>query len=149
MKPRDEDNSRDALAPEVSIGTRPTCHRCSTHGFECEWDTEPETTRRQALLNRAEDLEKENEDLHELIRYLYSRPESEALEIFHRLRATGDAFHVLDLVRMGDLLLKNLPNEKRGSGSEQREDTRQSSAASSKPGSSRDNANEGPDEAGD
>ncbi|KAK2059477.1 hypothetical protein LY76DRAFT_20085 [Colletotrichum caudatum] len=125
-------------------GTRPACHRCSTHGFECEWDTEPETTRRQALLNRTEDLERENEDLHELIRYLYSRPESEALEILHRLRATGDAFHVLDLVRMGDLLLKNLPNETRES--DQVGDTRQSSTASSKPGSSRDNANEGPDE---
>ncbi|KAK1994968.1 hypothetical protein LX36DRAFT_583353, partial [Colletotrichum falcatum] len=125
-------------------GTRPACHRCSTHGFECEWDTEPETTRRQALLNRTEDLEKENEDLHELIRYLYSRPESEALEILHRLRATGDAFHVLDLVRMGDLLLKNLPNKNRDP--DQMQETRQSSMASSKPESSRDNANEAPDE---
>ncbi|KAK1974737.1 hypothetical protein LZ30DRAFT_607277, partial [Colletotrichum cereale] len=116
--------------------------------LECEWDTEPETTRRQALLNRAEDLEKENEDLHELIRYLYSRPESEALEILHRLRATGDAFHVLDLVRMGDLLLKNLPNENREA-DQQIDGTRQSSTVSSKPGSSRDHANEGPNEPGD
>ncbi|WDK13043.1 hypothetical protein CGRA01v4_04324 [Colletotrichum graminicola] len=143
MKPREEDNSRDALAPECS-GTRPACRRCSTHGFDCEWDTEPETTRRQALLNRAEDLEKENEDLHELVRYLCSRPESEALEIFHRLRATGDAFHVLDLVRMGDVLLNNLQNEKRDS--DQMGGTRQSSMASSKPGSSRDNAKDEPDE---
>ncbi|OHW97527.1 hypothetical protein CSPAE12_03864, partial [Colletotrichum incanum] len=114
---------------------------------ECEWDTEPETTRRQALLNRAEDLEKENEDLHTLIRYLCSRPESEALEILNRLRATGNAFHVLDLVRMGDLLLKDLPNENLDS--DRIDGTRKSSTTSSKPGSSRDHASEAPDEPGD
>ncbi|CCF38889.1 hypothetical protein CH063_09872 [Colletotrichum higginsianum] len=112
--------------------------------MDCEWDTEPETTRRQALLNRTEDLERENEDLHELIRYLCSRPESEALEILHRLRATGDAFHVLDLVRMGDLLLNNLPNENRDD--EKTDGARQSSTTSSKPGSSHGQASEAPNE---
>ncbi|KAJ0150920.1 hypothetical protein CTA2_388 [Colletotrichum tanaceti] len=108
--------------------------------MDCEWDTEPETTRRQALLNKTEDLERENEDLHELIRYLYSRPEPEALEILHRLRATGDAFHVLDLVRMGDLLLNSLPNETRDD--ERIEGARQSSITSSQPGSSHGQASE-------
>ncbi|OHE98588.1 hypothetical protein CORC01_06039 [Colletotrichum orchidophilum] len=91
--------------------TRPICSRCSIQNVECEWDTEPETTRRRAIVNRLEELEKENNDLHELIRDLSSRPEAEANEIFNRLRATGDAFHVLDLVRVGDLLLGRQPNE--------------------------------------
>ncbi|KAI3531979.1 hypothetical protein CABS01_16592 [Colletotrichum abscissum] len=46
----------------------------------------------------------QNHDLLELTRDLCSRPESEATEIFHRLRATGDAFYVLNLVHTADLL---------------------------------------------
>ncbi|KAK1464785.1 hypothetical protein CMEL01_12140 [Colletotrichum melonis] len=94
--------------------TRPICSRCSTNDIECEWDTEPETTRRRAIVNRLEELEKENNDLHELIRDLSLRPEEEATEIFNRLRSTGDPFHVLDLVRVGDILLGKQPIEADG-----------------------------------
>ncbi|KAI3558861.1 hypothetical protein CABS02_00901 [Colletotrichum abscissum] len=89
--------------------TRPICSRCSIHNVECEFDVEPETTPRRAIANRLDELEKENDDLHELMRDLYSRPEAEATEIFNRLRSTGDPFHVLDLVRVGDLLLGKQP----------------------------------------
>ncbi|KAK1635653.1 hypothetical protein BDP81DRAFT_321949, partial [Colletotrichum phormii] len=91
--------------------TRPTCSRCSIQNVECEYETGPDITRRRAIVNRLEELEKENNDLHELIRDLCSRPEEEATEIFNRLRSTGDPFHVLDLVRMGDLLLGKQPIE--------------------------------------
>lgn len=43
--------------------------------------------------------------MRQLLRYLCVRPEPEAREIFNRLRSTGDALRVLELVRMGDILL--------------------------------------------
>ncbi|OLN96911.1 Nitrogen assimilation transcription factor nit-4-like protein 7 [Colletotrichum chlorophyti] len=86
-------------------GTRPTCSRCALQSLQCEWDTAPDTTRAESLRRRNEFLEHENEDLRELIRFLSQRPEDEAMEIFRRLRQTGDAFRVLELVRVGDLLL--------------------------------------------
>ncbi|KAF4774553.1 hypothetical protein HER10_EVM0000852 [Colletotrichum scovillei] len=120
--------------------TRPICSRCSTQNVECEWDTPIETTRRQAIVNRLEELEKENNDLHELIRDLYSRPEAEATEIFNRLRSTGDPFHVLDLVRVGDLLLGKQPIEQENLGDRRSK----SSPSSSKPNSVRDKADMNP-----
>ncbi|OLN96914.1 Nitrogen assimilation transcription factor nirA 5 [Colletotrichum chlorophyti] len=87
-------------------GTRPTCWRCSTHDIECKWDTEPDTSRVVSMRRRAQELERENEELHELLRFLYTRPEEDALEIFRRLRASGDALQVLKFVRSGDLLLQ-------------------------------------------
>ncbi|KAL0940086.1 uncharacterized protein CTRU02_206696 [Colletotrichum truncatum] len=86
-------------------GTRPTCSRCSIQGLDCKWDTEPDTTRSESLRRRNEELERENEDLHEILRFLTHRPKEEALEILNRLRSTGDVFRVLELVRVGDLLL--------------------------------------------
>lgn len=86
-------------------GTRPTCFRCSVHEKGCSWDTEPDTTRVESLRRRYENLEKKNEDMRQLLRYLCVRPEPEAREIFNRLRSTGDALRVLELVRMGDILL--------------------------------------------
>ncbi|KAF6824173.1 Nitrogen assimilation transcription factor nirA 5 [Colletotrichum musicola] len=88
-------------------GTRPVCFRCSSQGLDCEWDTEPDTTRLKSLRRRNEELEKENEDLREFISFLYSRPRDEALEIFNWLRSTGNALQVLELVRVGDMLLNN------------------------------------------
>ncbi|KAK1712217.1 uncharacterized protein BDZ83DRAFT_533193, partial [Colletotrichum acutatum] len=85
--------------------TRPICSRCSVQNVECEWDTEPETTRRRAIVSRLQECERENSNLHELIRNLQSRPEAEATEIFNRLRAARDPFQVLDLIRIGDILL--------------------------------------------
>ncbi|KAF6806544.1 Nitrogen assimilation transcription factor nirA 5 [Colletotrichum sojae] len=90
-------------------GTRPACWRCATQDLECEWDTEPDTSRVVSIRRRKEELERENEDLHELLRFLQARPEEEAVEIFKRLRASGDALQVLDFVRSGDLLLRRPP----------------------------------------
>lgn len=70
----------------------------------CEWDTEPDTSRVVSIRKRKEELERENDDLHQFLRSLYSRPEEEAIEIFKRLRMSGDALQVLDFVRSGDLL---------------------------------------------
>ncbi|KAK1974736.1 hypothetical protein LZ30DRAFT_607281 [Colletotrichum cereale] len=89
-------------------GNRPSCRRCSTQEIECVWDTEPDTSRVASIRKRKEELERENEDLHEILRFLYLRPEQEAIEIFKRLRISGDALHVLDIVRTGDLLLQRL-----------------------------------------
>ncbi|KAL0940087.1 Nitrogen assimilation transcription factor nirA 5 [Colletotrichum truncatum] len=87
-------------------GERPSCHRCSQNELDCEWDTEPDTPRVVSIRKRKEELERENEDLHELLRFLHSRPEEEAVEIFKRLRESGDALQVLDFVRNADLLLQ-------------------------------------------
>ncbi|TEA21429.1 Exoglucanase 1 [Colletotrichum sidae] len=54
-------------------------------------------------------------DLHEFLRYLYARPEEEAVEIFKRLRMSGDALQVLEFVRSGDLLLQGRPAEQSAS----------------------------------
>ncbi|KAK1687508.1 hypothetical protein BDP55DRAFT_714339 [Colletotrichum godetiae] len=99
------------IAAVKCSATRPICSRCSIQNVECEYETGPDITRRRAIVNRLEELEKENNDLQELIRDLCSRPEAEATEIFNRLRSTGNPFHVLDLVRMGDLLLGKQPVE--------------------------------------
>ncbi|KAK1688674.1 hypothetical protein BDP55DRAFT_547700, partial [Colletotrichum godetiae] len=79
----------------------------------CGWGTEPETTPRQAIKDRLEGLKKVNSELFELVGNLCSRPETEAIEILHRLRASGDVFHVLNLVRTGDILLRMRINEAR------------------------------------
>ncbi|CAI0641093.1 unnamed protein product [Colletotrichum noveboracense] len=87
-------------------GLRPKCYRCSQTNIECVWDTEPDTTRIVSIRKRKEELERENEDLHELLRFLYLRPDEEAREIFRRLRASGNALEVLNAVRTADLLLQ-------------------------------------------
>ncbi|KAK1712218.1 uncharacterized protein BDZ83DRAFT_590241, partial [Colletotrichum acutatum] len=95
-------------------GITPTCSRCSPQDVDCKWVTESAMMYRRAIakcLEELEKLEKVNSDLHELVRELSSRPEAEAVEIFHRLRTSGDAFHVLHLVRTGDLLRRKQPNE--------------------------------------
>ncbi|KAK2730987.1 Nitrogen assimilation transcription factor nit-4-like protein 7 [Colletotrichum kahawae] len=66
-------------------------------------------SRLDTLRKRYERLEEENEDLRERIRYLCVRPLEEAVEIFNRLRSTGDAIHVLELVRTSDVLLGKRP----------------------------------------
>ncbi|KAI8314027.1 hypothetical protein K4K61_006143 [Colletotrichum sp. SAR11_59] len=65
-----------------------------------------DTSRLVSIRKRKEELERENEDLHEFLRFLISRPEEEAFEIFKRLRASGDALEVLNFVRTADLLLQ-------------------------------------------
>ncbi|KAF4890618.1 Nitrogen assimilation transcription factor nit-4 [Colletotrichum fructicola] len=87
-------------------GARPSCHRCLQNDVDCKWDTEPDTSRLVSIRKRKEELERENEDLHEFLRFLISRPEEEAFEIFKRLRASGDALEVLNFVRTADLLLQ-------------------------------------------
>ncbi|KAF4925805.1 Nitrogen assimilation transcription factor nit-4 [Colletotrichum viniferum] len=87
-------------------GLRPKCYRCSQTNIECIWDTEPDTTRIVSIRKRKEELERENEDLHELLRFLYLRPDEEAREIFRRLRVSGNALEVLNAVRTADLLLQ-------------------------------------------
>ncbi|KAF6829621.1 Nitrogen assimilation transcription factor nit-4-like protein 7 [Colletotrichum plurivorum] len=108
MTSQGESDAGDSSIPRPECtGTRPVCFRCSTQGLDCEWDTEPDTTRLESLRKRNEELERENEDLREFISFLYSRPREEALEIFNRLRSTGNALQVLELVRVGDMLLNN------------------------------------------
>ncbi|OHW97528.1 C6 transcription factor [Colletotrichum incanum] len=99
-------------------GKRPTCGRCSAQEIECEWDTEPDTSRVVSIRKRKEELERENEDLHEFLRFLYLRPEQEAVEIFKRLRISGDALQVLEIVRSGDLLLQRLRADRNASSPE-------------------------------
>ncbi|KAI3532304.1 hypothetical protein CABS02_13889 [Colletotrichum abscissum] len=94
-------------------GVRPTCSRCSNLNIGCGWDTEPETTPRQAIKDSLERLIEVNSELLELVGSLCSRPETEAIEILHRLRASGNRLHVLNLVRTGDILLGIRINEAR------------------------------------
>ncbi|KAI3552335.1 hypothetical protein CABS01_16434 [Colletotrichum abscissum] len=94
-------------------GVRPTCSRCSNLNIGCGWDTEPETTPRQAIKDSLERLIEVNSELLELVENLCSRPETEAIEILHRLRASGNRLHVLNLVRTGDILLGIRINEAR------------------------------------
>ncbi|KAF2104308.1 putative C6 transcription factor [Rhizodiscina lignyota] len=90
---------------------RPICGRCRVKGIECHYDVEQgEATRYVALKRKYDVAVSENESLRELFEYLRKRPESEAREIYTRIRASEDVQDVLKSVRDADLLLQN-PSE--------------------------------------
>lgn len=80
---------------------RPFCTRCRTLRTECTYEAEEGESRWSALRRRNQILETERSELHELVSYLQTRPESEAQEIFQRLRSGGpdDFFTLLRQLR--------------------------------------------------
>lgn len=89
-------------------GNRPRCARCVHRNSPCGYDVEPETTRVASLKRKHETAQGENEQLHQLFDFIRSRPETEAYEIFRRIRTTSDPIAVLNLIKDGDLLLQQL-----------------------------------------
>jgi hypothetical protein len=81
---------------------RPVCSRCQTLHTECSYDTERGESRWSAIRRRNRVLEIERDEARELIAQIRSRPESEAQEIYRRIRAetyTSDmrtSFHEAD-----------------------------------------------------
>jgi hypothetical protein len=69
--------------------TRPVCSRCQALRTECIYEAQEGESRWKALRRSKEDLENERDDLRELLTFLQTRPESESLEIFQRIRTNG------------------------------------------------------------
>ena len=96
-------NSR---GPQCSA-ERPVCARCQRKELTCEYDVEEgEPTRYSALKRKYDEVMDENERLRELFDYLSNRPESEAQEIWKRIRFSGDVQEVIQAVRDAEILLR-------------------------------------------
>ncbi|UPX10479.1 uncharacterized protein EKO05_0001137 [Ascochyta rabiei] len=87
---------------------RPTCARCKSRGVECQYavDSDDEN-RRKSLKKRFEWADRERNQLRDLFNILTTRTESEADEIYRRLRSSGDPIRVLHFVKQAYLLLPN------------------------------------------
>lgn len=85
-------------------GKRP-CVRCSSKGFECEYEVAEDSSRVSALKRANTQLREENAELKELYGFLRKRPKLEACEILNRVRASDDPIAVLHFIRQADLLL--------------------------------------------
>lgn len=85
-------------APSV----RPSCSRCQSLHTDCTYEAEEGESRWSALRRRNQILETERSELRELLSFLQSRPEAEALEIFDRIRrGQEDVFDILRDFRDG------------------------------------------------
>ncbi|KAI1274925.1 putative C6 transcription factor [Xylaria sp. FL0933] len=88
-------------------GERPACRRCRSKGQECVYelpqDALSRSSARKEIANR---LQSENLHLRQLFHDLSKRPESEAYDIFQRLRsADGDPISLAHSIRQAELLL--------------------------------------------
>ncbi|KAI0864873.1 putative C6 transcription factor [Xylaria cubensis] len=87
-------------------GRRPACRKCRNKGQECIYelpqDVLSRSSARKAIKNQ---LQRENVELRQLFRDLSRRPESEALDIFQRLRVADDPIALARSIRQAELLL--------------------------------------------
>ncbi|TRX95717.1 hypothetical protein FHL15_003271 [Xylaria flabelliformis] len=87
-------------------GRRPACRKCRNKGQECIYelpqDVLSRSSARKAIKNQ---LQRENVELRQLFRDLSRRPESEALDIFQRLRVVDDPIALARSIRQAELLL--------------------------------------------
>ncbi|KAM3425506.1 hypothetical protein BST61_g7453 [Cercospora zeina] len=84
-------------------GLRPSCSRCQNLRTECQYEAEEGESRWSALRRRNQLLEQERDHIRELLAFVQTRPEPEALDIFQRIRTSSydDIFLLLRQVRDG------------------------------------------------
>ncbi|SMY18987.1 unnamed protein product [Zymoseptoria tritici ST99CH_1A5] len=70
-------------------GVRPACSRCQNLRTECQYEAEEGESRWSALRRRNQVLEAERDQVRELLSYVQTRPEQEAMEIFQRMRQSN------------------------------------------------------------
>lgn len=68
---------------------RPSCSRCQALRTNCVYEAQEGESRWSALRRRKRDVESDRDDMRELLSFLQTGPEAEALDIFHRIRANG------------------------------------------------------------
>jgi len=83
-------------------GVRPTCGACLKRLIDCQY---VETESRQAR-RKYEDLRNRRSAHEELMSFMKTLPEQDALELFRRIRAGGDLQAILNRYKDGDLLLQ-------------------------------------------
>lgn len=71
-------------------GLRPNCSRCRSLRTDCHYEAEEGESRWSALKRRNDSLKRDRDDYRDMLALLRSRPEPEALEIFHRIRSSRD-----------------------------------------------------------
>ncbi|KAJ9162035.1 C6 transcription factor [Coniochaeta hoffmannii] len=87
-------------------GNRPSCNACLRRGTECKFEAEPKETHFQALKRKHDSLQGEASSLQQVYDLLRTRPEDEALSIFHKIRDGESHASILQFVHHGDLLLQ-------------------------------------------
>ncbi|KAB5539349.1 hypothetical protein GE09DRAFT_315696 [Coniochaeta sp. 2T2.1] len=87
-------------------GNRPSCNACLRRSTECRFEAEPKETHVQALKRKFDSLQGEASSLQQVYELLRTRPEAEALSIFHKIRDGESHESILQFVRHGDLLLQ-------------------------------------------
>ncbi|KAI0205914.1 putative C6 transcription factor [Astrocystis sublimbata] len=87
-------------------GERPSCRRCRNKGQECTYELPQDAlSRSSARKEVSNQLHRENVELRQLFHDLSKRPESEALNLFRRLRAAEDPIALVHSIRQAELLL--------------------------------------------
>lgn len=84
---------------------RPKCGPCARRGDTCVYGSDDKESSINALKRRIAYLQNENLRYRDLVGVLRSWTESEAFEIFTRLRAAEDPLRVLDTVREAEIIL--------------------------------------------
>ncbi|KAL1582856.1 hypothetical protein WHR41_08668 [Cladosporium halotolerans] len=69
-------------------GQRPSCSRCKALHTDCEYNAEAGESRWSALRRKSNMLERERDEARELVAALHSRTESEAQDIYNRVRSS-------------------------------------------------------------
>lgn len=67
---------------------RPSCSRCKALHTDCEYNAEAGESRWSALRRKSNMLERERDEARELVAALHSRTESEAQDIYNRVRSS-------------------------------------------------------------
>ena len=70
------------------------------------YEVAEDETRYTALKKTNKSLAEDNAEMQQLLDFLRTRPEAEALAVLHRLRSGADPSSVLELIRDSDLLLQ-------------------------------------------
>lgn len=81
---------------------RPVCSRCQALRTECIYEAEEGESRWSAIRRQNKAMESERDELREILQFLQSQPEPEALEIFHQMRSSDtpeSMSTILQLVR--------------------------------------------------
>ncbi|KAF2163645.1 hypothetical protein M409DRAFT_25833 [Zasmidium cellare ATCC 36951] len=86
-------------------GVRPTCSRCQNLRTDCHYEAEEGESRWSALRRRNQILEGERDQLRELMSFVQTRSEPEALNLFQRIRSSNydDLFLLLRQTKDGTL----------------------------------------------
>jgi hypothetical protein len=87
-------------------GNRPSCNACIRRASECKFEAEPKETHFRALKRKYDALQSEASSMQQVFDLLQTRPEAEALSIFHKIRDGESHASILQCVRHGDLLLQ-------------------------------------------